>query len=275
MRIVFALLVIANLAFFGYVWVTRDPAQREPAVMDRQMDPAKIHLLSADEAAAKVRAANRLCIEWGPFLAADEPRAENDLGELAQGAKITQRRVEEPSAWWVYLPPLATPRAGNQRVAELKRMGFTDVAIMPADAKMPHAISLGVFSSEEAAIRRQAAFAKKNVKNVQIQPRDGVPKTYLQLRGGPDGARARMIEMKANYSGTEVQDCPQPKPADAKAADATKADADKSGDAAAKSGDAKAADAKDADAKAADTKAANAKAAKRAEPKADEKKKAR
>lgn len=275
MRIVFALLVIANLAFFGYVWINRDPAQREPAVMERQIDPARINLLSPDQAAAKIRAANRLCIEWGPFLAADEPRAEGDLGELAQGAKITQRRVEEPSAWWVYLPPLPTRQAGNQRVAELKRQGFTDVALMPEDSKMPHAISLGVFGTEDAAIRRQAAFAKKNVKNVQIQPRDGVQKTYLQLRGAPDGARARMMEMKSGYPGTEVQDCPQPKPADAKttdtkAADATKADADKTGDAAAKSGETKAADAKAADAKAAD-----AKATKRPAPKADEKKKTR
>ena len=261
MRIVFALLVVANLAFFGYLWAGSSPAQREPAAMERQIEPEKIHLLTPEEAQAKIRAANRLCIEWGAFLAADASRAQGDLAEIAQGAKITQRSVEEPSAWWVYLPPLPTRPAANRRVAELKRLGFADTALMPDDSKTPLAISLGVFSSEAAAIRHQAALAKKNVKGVQILPRDGVPKIYLQLRGAPDGARARMMEMKVGYPGSEVQDCPREvKPGDAKASDAARSgdatkDSNKSGDATGKPADTKAA----GGAKAGETKAGAAK----------------
>jgi hypothetical protein len=216
MRIVFILLVAANVAFFGYAYLAGDPATREPAALERQIAPEKLKLLSAEEAAARIRAANRICIEWGALLVADAALAEAGLAELAQGARITQRRVEEPNGWWVYIPPLASRQAGAQRVAELKKRGIDDVALMPDDSKFRNAVSLGIFSTEEAAIRRQEALVKKGVKDAQMVAREPIPKVYLQLRGAPDGARTQMIELKGDFPGSEVHDCPRETPRDAK-----------------------------------------------------------
>jgi hypothetical protein len=220
MRIAFLLLVAANLAlyaWFQYYAPAEGAADPEPA--RRQIEPEKIRLLEGKElkslASVKPRpaapgtASSASCIEWGGFAVAEAPKAEQALAPLALGARLTQRRSEETAGWWVFIPPQANRAAAQKKTAELKSLGIDDYFILQDEGKMRWAVSLGVFSSEDAAKQRLEALRAKGVRSAQTGERDTqVAKLWFQLRGADPAQQARFRETVQGFPGTDVRDCP-------------------------------------------------------------------
>jgi hypothetical protein len=210
MRTAFFVLLFANVAFFAYRFYVTHYANPATDPIAQQIQPERIRIVQPEEL-ARLAASRRgvACIELGPVAAADATRAEEAAGALAGGLKVSQRRVDEAARWWVYIPPLPTRAAANQRVAELKKQGVDDSSLINDDPVWRNAISLGVFSSEDAASRRVDELKRRGVRGAQAAPREGRgTRVYVQLRDAPEPVRLRFVELKDGFPGADVRECP-------------------------------------------------------------------
>ncbi len=213
MRALFLLLLAANLALFAWsqYYATADGAG-DPEPLRRQVSPEKIRLLAGPDLAGlpvlKPKPAPENCVEWGGFSVAEAPRAEQVLEPLALGARLSQRRSEEKAGWWVFIPPQGNRAAALKKTAELKTLGIDDYFILPDEGSMRWAVSLGVFSSEEAARTRLEALRARGVRSAQTGERDTqVAKIWFQVRGADAALQGKLRGLAQALPGTEIRDC--------------------------------------------------------------------
>lgn len=223
-RIVFFLLLLANLVFFSWAYFGTGRAADEPQLMEQQLNPQEIRLLSSDQVAklaaerAKVvaerpkpllRAPVVACLELGAFNPVDAPRVQQALDPLALGSRLSQRRADEVASYWVYIPPLRSRQSANLKAAELKKLGVDDFFVVQEDPKFRLAVSLGVFKTEEAANARLAELRKKGVRTARVAPKEtSVQKVYFAIREVPDALVAKLNDLRQGFPGTELKDCP-------------------------------------------------------------------
>jgi hypothetical protein len=209
-RTLFFALLLANVAFFAWRYYVENYSSRAADPVAQQLQPERVKLVPPEEL-ARMAASRRqgACLELGPVAAGDAARAEGAVNGLAAGLKVSLRRTEESARWWVYLPPLATRQAANQRVAELRRQGIEDSSLISDDPQLRNAVSLGVFRSEDAANKRVDDLRRRGVRGAELAQREGAPaRVYVQLRDAPEPVRSRLGELKDAFPGAEVRECP-------------------------------------------------------------------
>jgi len=218
MRALFLLAVAANIAFIAWAYYFSSPEgalDRNP--LQRQVNPEKLKILSPTDLpavpAAKPKPAPESaapsCIEWGSFSIVEAARAEQAVVPLALGARLSQRRAEETAGWWVYLPSQGSRQGAQKKVAELKTLGVEEYFVMQEEGRLRWAISLGVFSSEEAARSRLDALRARGVRGAQVGERETqVTKVSFQVRPADPALQAKLKEMAQGFPGTELRDCP-------------------------------------------------------------------
>jgi hypothetical protein len=207
MRTVAVLLLLANLALAGYIWL--DSASGGEGVrLKQQVRPEAIKLLTPQEVAAlgpaKAAALADVCLEWGPFGEADRAKALTDLEPLALGKLLSQRRTEAAIAFWVYLPPFASRAAADKRASELRAAGLKDVFVVDGGTQR-FTVSLGVFRSEDGANAQLAELAKRGVVGAKTGPRQVPAQTVLVIRDPPQPVIARVRELAPAYPAAEVK----------------------------------------------------------------------
>lgn len=210
MRLVFLLLVLANVAFFA--WTRYYAPSAEPAPLARQVDPEKLKIVPPRDlppVSQKPTGASLAgCLEWGSFSLADAPRAEKALEPLSLGSRLAQRRTEEAAGWWVFIPPQGSRQAALKKAAELKSLAVDDYFIVQEEGEFHWALSLGVFRSEEAARARLAALRDQGVRSAQVGAREAVvPKVWLQVKGVDAALEARLREIARQIEGSELRSC--------------------------------------------------------------------
>ena len=231
MRVLFLLLVAVNLGFFAWTKFYATPdAAADPEPTRRQINPEGIRLLSGPElkdlpalkprpagqgtqavltdASSRGPAAGGSCAEWGGFSVAEAPRAEQMLEPLALGARLSQRRSEEKAGWWVFIPPQGNRAAAMKKTAELKALGIDDYFVIQEESSVRWAVSLGVFSSEDAAKSRLEALRARGVRSAQTGERDTqVTKIWFQVRGADAALQGKLKGFAQALPGTEIRDC--------------------------------------------------------------------
>jgi hypothetical protein len=219
-RIVFFLLLLANLGFFAWAYFGSGRASDEPQLMEQQLNPQEIRLLSSEQIAERAKqTAERprppsktsvvACLELGAFSPADAPRVQKALEPLALGPRLSQRRAEEVASYWVFMPPLRNRQAANLKAAELKKLGVDDFFIVQEDPRLRFAISLGVFKTEEAAQARLAELKSRGVRTARVGPKEtSVQRVYFAVREVPDALVTKLNDLRQGFSGTELRDCP-------------------------------------------------------------------
>lgn len=217
MRILFLVLVAANLAFFAWSqYVSPLDASSDPRPLAQQLAPEKLKILSPADFAAAPAAKPRpgpeapaACLEWGSFTLADAPRAEQALEPLALGARLAQRRGEETAQWWVFIPPQGGRAAALKKVAELKALKVEEYFVMQEEGRFRWAVSLGVFKTEEAAKSRLEALRAQGVRTAQAGERETqVQKVWFQVKDADAALQARLKEIAGGFAGSELRDCP-------------------------------------------------------------------
>jgi hypothetical protein len=225
MRALFLLLVAANLALFAWTRYYAAPdGASDPEPARRQVKPESIRLLAGPELAGLPMLKPKpvaetaqtgpqsgppgSCTEWGAFAVAEAARAEQVLEPLKLGPRLSQRRSEEKAGWWVYIPPQGNRPAALKKTAELKALGVDDYFVLQDEGSMRWAVSLGVFSNEEAAKTRLEALRAKGVRSAQTGERDTqVTKIWFQVRGADAALQAKLQGLAKGLPGTEIRDC--------------------------------------------------------------------
>jgi hypothetical protein len=207
MRIVVILLLLANLSLFAYTRLDATP-DGEVVRLTEQVQPEKIRLLTPKQVAqlgpAKIAALADVCLEWGPLGDADRTRALAELEPLGLGKLLTQRRIENSTAFWIFLP---TPNRADaeRRIAELKSRGIADAVIAEIGPQRV-AVSLGAFRDEEAAKGRLAELAAQGVTGARVAPRAQVTvQTTLVIRDPPASVVAKLRDLLPAYPGTDTK----------------------------------------------------------------------
>ena len=223
MRIAFFLLLLANLGFFTWAYFGAGRTADEPQLMEQQLNPQEIRLLSAEQVAklaterakqtverpkAPLKAPVIACLELGAFTLGDVPRVQRALEPLALGSRLTQRRADEVASYWVFIPPLRNRQSANLKAAELKKLGVEDFFVVQEDPKLRFAISLGVFKTEEAARSRLAELRTKGVRTARVGPKEtSVQKIYFAIREVPDALVTKLNDLRQSFVGTDLRDC--------------------------------------------------------------------
>jgi len=211
MRLLVLILLLANVAFYAWVEYVPESSSAEAQLMAQQINPDSIRLLSAPPLAAarKPEAPKSVsCIEWSGFGRDDAVRAQEALLALSPGMLISERKLEETTGWWVFMPPQANRQGAVQKVEELKRLGIDEYFIVQEDAKFRFAISLGIFRSEEAAQKKLEQLQGRGVRTARVGPRTTpVNRLSLQLRDVLEGAQPKVVELAKEFPGTTFRDC--------------------------------------------------------------------
>lgn len=217
MRTVFFLLLFANLGFLAWSYFGAGPTLSESQLVEQQLNPEAIRLLSAEQVAALAaarpkpppRPAVAACLELGAFNPADVARVQQALDPLALGPRLSQRRAEEIASYWVFMPQQRDRQAANQKAAELRKLGVEDFFVVQEDPRHRFAISLGVFKTSEAAQARLAELRAKGVRTAKVGPRETpVHKIYFTVREVPDALAAKLNEVRQSFPGSELKTCP-------------------------------------------------------------------
>jgi len=214
-RFVFFLLLLGVLGFGAHLWLSAAAERTDFSSRERNRDEVRIVAVTPPPVAARnseetrraVQAlAGAACVEFSGISAADAPRAREAFAALKLGDRITERPVEQISRYWVYVPAAPDRRSAEVRIAQLRRQGVNDVSIRPDNA-----ISLGVFSSEDAAIRFVSSLEAKGVKGAEAGPFARELREVTMLVREPDTETvARLTLLQREYAGTKLSavSCP-------------------------------------------------------------------
>jgi len=209
MRTTFFLLLLANVVFFAYSWFSKDLFPGESQLLQQQINPQAIVVVSPARPAkpGPEQERNVACLEWGTFTADDADRAEQALTSLAPGLKFTSRD-DEATTWWVFMPPQGSRAAAVGKAGELKRLGITEYFIVQDDPKFRYAVSLGIFRTRDAAVSHLEQLRAKGVRTAQVGRRDGKDsKLWFEVRDVPKAVAAKLNDLPKGFPGSVVREC--------------------------------------------------------------------
>ena len=209
-RLLFFLLLIGAIAFGLHLWLASTVEKADFSAREKNRDEVRIVAVTSPTIAARNaeetrRAVQSLagaaCVEFSGISANDVGRAREAFNSLQLGTRLTERRVEEITRYWVFLPPGGDRRTAEANMAQLRRQGVTDMSIRPDNA-----VSLGVFSTEEAARRFMTSLEAKGVKGAESGPFAKELREAVMLIREPDTETvARLTVMQRDYAGAQLR----------------------------------------------------------------------
>ena len=113
-RFLFFVLLIACIAFGVQIALTQSSAP--PDFSRRERNAAEVHIVAVTPPDAAARAAQETraavkslagaaCVEFSGFNATYLARARQSFGALQLGDRFTERRIEDVTRYWVFVPP--------------------------------------------------------------------------------------------------------------------------------------------------------------------------
>ena len=214
-RFLFFLLLLAILAVGAHLWLASQVEKADFSARERNRDEVRIVGVTPPAIAARrsedsrktvASLAGAACVEFSGIAAADAFRAREAFAALQLGARMTERRIEEITRYWVFMPAVRDRRAAETRMAEIRRQGVADLSIRPDNA-----ISLGVFSTEEAARRFLASLEAKGIRGAEQGPFAKELREMVMLVREPDSellARLALLQRDFNASQLRAVSCP-------------------------------------------------------------------
>jgi hypothetical protein len=211
MKWLFWLLLLVSLAFFALIqWsgmLLGDGKNLQP---QPSLNTEKIKLLQAPPASptaaqSAVQTADS-CMEWSEFSGNDLARASAAMDALKLGDRLTQRRVEHISSYWVYIPPLKTNLDADKKVSQLKSLGVEEYFVVQEPGKWRNAISLGVFKTEEATHKFLEHIHVRGVKSAMAGERlSKFTLTIFVLKNPDTETVAKVAALQNEFAGSELK----------------------------------------------------------------------
>ena len=198
MRALVFLLILANLLFLawvqGYFGSSSDP---DGFRLQQQLLADQISVVARDEAPAETAKAEKpvkaeektvaeQCLLLADLPLADSDRVDRLLAEKWPLFKAQRTTVEGGASYWVYIPALASKQEAESKVVELKKLRVPEFFIVQENGPHKWAISLGLFSSKDAAAARLEALRNQGVKSARVGERKAKSVTAQLEISGPE-----------------------------------------------------------------------------------------
>lgn len=207
LRATFLLVVAASLLLFafgeGYFGARQDG--REPDRLSAQISPEKIRLVTRDMSVQRATTVSE-CREIRALPPDLALRIAEQVRPLADRIALTQTITEEPTSFWIYIPPLKSRQDADRRIAELRRQRVEDFYLVQESGPNQLAISLGLYRSEDAAKEALQGLASRGVRDARIAVR-GVAQVTLRLRGQPENLGPFTAQVVTEFPSLEVAEC--------------------------------------------------------------------
>ena len=225
MKLFVWLLVLLNVGLL--VYFNMDIIAPKTAAIDHSIQPEKLKILDAS-ALAKMQKkqaqpaigtaapmaqisvqtaaqAPTSCYTWGNFTKTNLPSAQVVLVRLGLQSVINQAAVAQvDKRFWVYYPPLKSAALAQQKAAEIKALGITELFIVQ-DSQWRNAISFGLFQDEQLATNLLADLQVKGVKSATKSLHNpGKSLTSLLIKAVSIEAVIELQKVKPEFVGTEL-----------------------------------------------------------------------
>ncbi|MFC4160163.1 SPOR domain-containing protein [Chitinimonas lacunae] len=223
MKWLFALLVLANIVAYAYIRLAEPPkpvdwhgreikadqmklvsgAQPEAAEAPNRIDQAAS--MPASKPATPANGGALACYRWSGIAPNTLSRAKNRLAALKLGGDTQIQAPDGPVRFWVYIPPRPDRADAVRKAEELKGLGVEDFYVVNDNGKWQNAVSLGIYSSEEAGQRRLDDLKNRGVKSAIMRERgDGVHTATIFVRGIPAERGAELGRLPNAFKGSEL-----------------------------------------------------------------------
>jgi hypothetical protein len=209
-RLIFFLLLIAAIALGFHVWLTAKTETSDYSTREKNRDEVRLVAVTSSATAARnaedarrtmQSLAGSACVEFSGIAAADAQRARDAFNTLQLGTRLAERRVEEITRYWVFIASARDRKTAETTMANLRKQGVNDMSIRPDNA-----ISLGVFSTEEAARRFMTSLEAKGVKGAEAGPFAKEMRELVMLIREPDTETvARLTILQREYPGAQLR----------------------------------------------------------------------
>jgi hypothetical protein len=186
-----------------------------PCARPRPLCPPQSH--SAAQASAEAPAASvpvaateparpaGECLQAGVFDEEQANALRRVAGALPQGSWSLQRTTI-PGRWMVYMGKFADADALAKKRAELRELGIS--FDRPSTASLEPGLSLGRFSTEEAAQRGLGNLVAKGVRTAKVvQERPDTPGYQLRLPSVDDALRPQLDVLRPAMAGKTLKPC--------------------------------------------------------------------
>ena len=214
-RLLFFLILLAILGLGAHLWLSGPDERSDFSARERNRDDVRIIAVTPPNVAArraedarKVQQslAGAACVEFSGIPANDAQKAREAFNTLQLGTRLAERRIEEITRHWVFIPPTNDRRAAETRMGELRRQGVQELSLRPDNA-----ISLGVFSTEDAARRFLSSIEAKNIKGAEQGPFTKDLRELVMLIREPDTELvARLTVLQRDYPASQLRAVPCP-----------------------------------------------------------------
>ena len=214
-RFLFFLLLLASLGFGAHLWLTAAAERTDFSTRERNRDDVRIVAVTPPTVAARTAEETRktvqslagaACVEFSGIGGGDIAKARDAFAALKLGERLVERRIEEITRHWVFIAPAADRRGAEAAMAQLRRQGVSDLSV-----RSDNAISLGVFSTEEAARRFLTSLEAKGVKGAEVGPFVKEMREIVMLVREPDTETvARLALLQREYANTLLRAVPCP-----------------------------------------------------------------
>jgi SPOR domain len=235
-RLIFAALLLLNIAFFAWAHWIDTPTHGAAAVTPDASIPslqlmhvgapsgtasgASTAAVTSSATTAADTAAPLRCRSLGPFV--DEATTSAAAQRLqARGWTAHERNVESatPDSYWVYVSNLQDAAAQRRMIATLNAAGIRDAAIMTEPAQSDR-VSVGVFADQAHAVRRAEQVRALGFKpTLQVHQRT-LTQRWLDLElkvGDSDPSPEQVLQGISNPDGSslgtvQIADCSASRP---------------------------------------------------------------
>jgi hypothetical protein len=205
-RLIFFLLVLANLIFF--VWNqgffgTPDES-REPQRLTQQLNAEKLRIVPGSPLPAESREASTCRMVNGLNLANAEALK---AAVSSAGAEAKVLPLAEPVLHLVVIADLANRAAADKKLAELARLGVEGPGLVALEGGR-HEIVLGSFPVEAAARESLQGLIKKGIKSARVDAREQIAvKARVEIRGQSAILLQQLPKLIAPYADATLGEC--------------------------------------------------------------------
>jgi len=200
MRLVFFLLLLANIVFFAWgegMFGARNDG-RESGRLARQIQPERLTLAAPGEEPPPI------CRQLPGLARAEAERWAAELRNAGLSATAAPAPAPGHPGYWVRMLSQPNRAAADRKIAELKQLGVSEFQLLPEGTGGGYVISLGWFGSEAAANEYLSALSKRGVKSARVEPRERASdKFVLTVQGPEDSVQQRLAAIGGGQATTE------------------------------------------------------------------------